>query len=201
MQPTVSAPVALPPRTDHRRTPPTRQDATSRGRLGPVAVTVPPAGPAAAPEGHGPRLRLATVPPLFAPVRRWVLHSPSELHAMRTELREEADTPSSANPSGPPPRGVTSDKAVLVASELAANALLHGSAPTVVELCEHEGRLLVTAADHDLTGEPRLDGYSTPGCGGFGLKIARRLSVDMGWHRNDEVKVVWAEIGGPHTTA
>ncbi|MBB2925513.1 two-component sensor histidine kinase [Cellulomonas cellasea] len=83
---------------------------------------------------------------------------------------------------------------VLVASELATNALRHGTPPTTVALHQCEDRFLLTVADHDPTTRPYLAGRRTPGAGGFGLQIATMLALDLGWYRTETTKVVWAEI-------
>ncbi|UZN03263.1 ATP-binding protein [Cellulomonas sp. S1-8] len=139
-------------------------------------------------------LRSAHPPERFVLVRRWVLDTGGELSGLRQELREEINTRDSAR-SDRLLDGVAHDL-VLVASEIATNAIRHGRPPTIVELLQDDDRFLLTVADHDLGSEPRIVGDRPPGEGGFGLQIARRLSRDVGWYRTDTVKVIWAEIGG-----
>jgi two-component sensor histidine kinase len=136
-------------------------------------------------------LRTLRPPAGFQPVRSWVLDAPTQLHGLRAGLQQEVETRSGAHVDV---EGVARDL-VLVASELATNAIRHGRPPTIVELLQHETRFLLTVADHDLTSEPRLAGSRPVGEGGFGLQIARRLSIDVGWYRTETLKVVWAEIG------
>lgn len=131
-------------------------------------------------------------PAQFVPVRRWVLDTASELRDLRAGLQAELDARGGHH--GEQPLGSVADRLVLVASELATNGIRHGRPPTVVELCQHATRFLLTVADHDLGTEPRIAGERAPGQGGFGLQVARRLAVDVGWYRTDAVKVVWAEI-------
>ncbi|MFS0699546.1 ATP-binding protein [Cellulomonas sp. 179-A 4D5 NHS] len=142
---------------------------------------------------HDAGLRSSRPPPHFAPVRRWELDSLAELHALRDGLRQEINVRARARDDRLLD-GVT-HHLVLVASELATNAMRHGRPPTFIELFQHDALLLLTVADHDLSREPRIAGGRAPGKGGFGLQIARRLSLDVGWYRSDNVKVVWAEIG------
>ncbi|MBB2925505.1 ATP-binding protein [Cellulomonas cellasea] len=152
-------------------------------------MTAPPDFP---PDGadHDGGLRTSHPPQGFVPVRRWVLDSIAELHLLRAGLQREVD----ARLGGHVDLGDVARDLVLVASELATNGMRHGRAPTIVELQQDETRFLLTVADHDLTSEPRVAGARPPGQGGFGLQIARRLSVDVGWYRTRTVKVVWAEI-------
>lgn len=143
-------------------------------------------------DAHDAGLKASRPPAHFRPVRRWVLDTVAELHQFRAGLQEELNTRAHEFPDRP--LGGVADHLVLVASELATNGIRHGRPPTIVELCQHAGRFLLTVADHDLGSVPRIAGDRAPGEGGFGLQIARRLSVDVGWYRTDEVKVVWAEL-------
>ncbi|WP_211254596.1 recombinase family protein [Cellulomonas cellasea] len=138
-------------------------------------------------------LRTSRPPSRFSPVRRWVLDSVTELHGLREGLRQEINTRARAREDRL--LDGIAHSLVLVASELATNAIRHGRPPTIVELLQHDTLFLLTVADHDLSNQPRIAGDRPPGEGGFGLQIARRLSVDVGWYRTNTVKVVWAEIG------
>ncbi|MBB2923574.1 ATP-binding protein [Cellulomonas cellasea] len=124
---------------------------------------------------------------------RGVLDTATELHDLREALRQEINTHAEARDDRL--LDGVAHSLVLVASELATNAIRHGRPPTVVELFQHEGSFLLTVSDHDLGTEPRVAGDRPPGEGGFGLQIARRLAVDVGWYRTSTTKVVWAEIG------
>ena len=122
-----------------------------------------------------------------------MLDSFAELHELRTEL-QDALTAQADQVTAAQPLSTLAQHLVLVASELATNAIRHGRPPTIVELHQHEARFLLTVADHDLSSEPRLAGDRPPGQGGFGLQIARRLSADVAWYRTETTKVVWAEL-------
>ncbi len=117
----------------------------------------------------------------------------TELHSLRAGLRAEINARAHADVDRP--LGEVAGDLVLVASELATNAIRHGRAPTIVTLHQDGTRFLLEVADHDLSNRPRIVSGRPPGQGGFGLQIARRLAVDVGWYRTEEVKVVWAEIG------
>jgi serine/threonine-protein kinase RsbW len=150
-----------------------------------------PAGPDSTEGDAG--LLTSQPPAQFTAVREWVLDTVAELRGFRVELQHEINARAHTDADRPLPDVASS--LVLVASELATNGIRHGRPPTIVVLHEHDGRFLLTVADHDLSTEPRIAGDRPPGHGGFGLQIARRLAVNVGWYRTDEVKVVWAEIG------
>ncbi|WP_199737924.1 ATP-binding protein [Cellulomonas sp. PhB150] len=137
-------------------------------------------------------LRASRPPANFVPARRWVVDSVSELAGLRHALRTEINTRAHASADRDLDR--VAQDLVLVASELATNAIKHGRPPTIVQLFQDGTSFLLTVADHDLGSEPRIAGDRPPGEGGFGLQIARRLSRDVGWYRTDTVKVIWAEI-------
>lgn len=134
-------------------------------------------------------LRAATPPERFRPVREWVLLDTLGLATVRRELLDEITSETAARQevlAGVP------ERMILVASELATNALTHGLPPTIV-LLKSDGRdFLLDVADHDLTTEPRVAGERPAGAGGFGLQIARRLAQDVGWYATSTTKHVWA---------
>jgi len=128
------------------------------------------------------------VPPdTFAVVRHWVLDSTSELRTLRAEVAAAIV----GRGAGTRLRGVPG-AVVLVASELATNALCHGLAPTVVTLCRDGQTYLLDVADQAVQVEPVLAERRLPGEGGFGLYLARRLALDVGWYADGETKHVWA---------
>ncbi|MBX9243342.1 ATP-binding protein [Actinotalea ferrariae] len=121
----------------------------------------------------------------------WVLDSVHELSTLRAGLSravslDDADPPDELDP--------IATTMVLVASELATNALRHGIPPTVVRLFADHTYLL-DVADHDPGTAPHLAGARPPGEGGLGLQIARRLAVDVAWYATDTTKHVWARFG------
>jgi anti-sigma regulatory factor (Ser/Thr protein kinase) len=126
-------------------------------------------------------------PDAFAVVRHWVLDSTSELRTLRAEVAAAIVGRGSATRLRGVPGAV-----VLVASELATNALCHGLAPTVVTLCRAGQTYLLDVADQAVRVEPVLAERRLPGEGGFGLYLARRLALDVGWYADGETKHVWA---------
>jgi serine/threonine-protein kinase RsbW len=129
----------------------------------------------------------------FREVEQWRLSDLDELTTLRRELQARLD-PAGAS-AGSRSLDDTAEKMVLVASELATNALRHGLPPTIVRLLRHEATWLLDVADHDLESAPAVDGARAPGAGGLGLKIARQLALDVGWYVTDRSKHVWATLG------
>jgi anti-sigma regulatory factor (Ser/Thr protein kinase) len=90
--------------------------------------------------------------------------------------------------------GCNTGDAVLVASELAANAVLHAGTPYVVELRVDDAvRIEVTdsgpPAPFIRPAPRRLDGD-----GGWGLALVAELASRWGVEWLDGCKVVWAEV-------
>jgi serine/threonine-protein kinase RsbW len=88
-------------------------------------------------------------------------------------------------------------KMVLVATELATNALRHGLPPTVVRLFRVGDEFIIDVADHDPTILPEYADARPPGAGGLGLRLAREFALDIGWFVDDETKHVWARFPVP----
>ncbi|QGQ21180.1 ATP-binding protein [Cellulomonas sp. JZ18] len=125
----------------------------------------------------------------FVALRRWVLDSAAQLRTLRGDLREQI---AAASSSAVGPLGDVPEKVVLVASELATNALAHGRPPTQVRLAQDGTTFLLEVSDAAVDRHPFVAGSRAPGDGGFGLQIARRLSLDVGWYADSGGKHVWA---------
>lgn len=133
---------------------------------------------------------VSSVPPdRFTPVRAWALDSVTDLARVRRELLDEV---TAAHAAPQLTLGRVPENMVLVASELATNALQHGLPPTVLSLHTDEREYLLDVCDSDLESVPMLAGERPVGAGGFGLLIARRLSQDVGWYTAESTKHVWA---------
>ena len=158
-----------------------------------LPVTSPPDHPPGEDVDHDAGLRTSPPPSCFLPVRRWVLDTVAELQNLRAGLRDEIATLDRMRADAL--LADIADDLVLVATELASNAIRYGLPPAIVELLHHDARVLLTVADHDLSTEPRIDTRRPRGEGGFGLRITQRLSLDAAWYRTDLTKVVWAELG------
>ncbi|MFE5309357.1 ATP-binding protein [Isoptericola sp. NPDC056605] len=131
---------------------------------------------------------MAPPPTGYAPVAEWVLADSVELSRLRSALARIVGS----SGDGATAMHDTAEKIVLIASELATNALLHGLPPTVVRLLRDEHTWLLDVVDHDAAGVPRVDGGRPPGHGGLGLLIAERLSAHVGWYTSGPAKHVWA---------
>lgn len=134
-------------------------------------------------------LRSALPPERFRPVREWVLTSTKALSSVRRELLDAITAEGAVVQDGL--RGAP-EQLILVASELATNALRHGLPPTIVTLMTDGEDFLLDVADHDPHTPPLVAGERAPGAGGFGLKIARRLAQQVAWYTTDEAKHIWA---------
>ncbi|OLT53328.1 hypothetical protein BJF88_12225 [Cellulosimicrobium sp. CUA-896] len=127
-------------------------------------------------------------PERFHPVEQWSLDGVEELSALRSGLGAILRTGTAAPDEG---LGATPEKLVLVASELATNALEHGHPPTIVRLMRDHSCWLLEVADHDRGSAPVYAGERIPGAGGLGLHLARTLSLDVGWYSTEETKNIW----------
>ncbi|MBO3089105.1 ATP-binding protein [Cellulomonas dongxiuzhuiae] len=134
-------------------------------------------------------LPVSRPPEGFAPVREWALASTAQLRTLRHELAGEIGAGSTVAPQD---LEATPDKLVLIATELAANALTHGLPPTIVTLSGSEDQWLIDVADRDPESEPVYAGARITGAGGLGLHLARRLSLDVGWYSTERTKNIWA---------
>jgi hypothetical protein len=136
----------------------------------------------------------ATVPPGFVEIGAWPLHGLGDLATLREGLHRMLT-------GGPLPADraleATPERVVLVASELATNALRHGLPPTVVRLLSDGRELVVDVVDHSPE-VPVVAGRRSPGAGGFGLVLAQRAATAVGWFRaGTGEKHVWARFDVP----
>jgi anti-sigma regulatory factor (Ser/Thr protein kinase) len=88
--------------------------------------------------------------------------------------------------------------ALLVASELVTNAVLHSRCPeteqlTVCARCQ-EHHLEISVVDPGLSGCPAEIAHRPPGQGGLGLKVVDELSKNWGTERLDRGYRVWADV-------
>lgn len=136
----------------------------------------------------------AQTPPTMTEVHSWVLDSPDQLRSLRASLHQ-------AITGRPLPAGAELDeipeKVVLVATELATNALRHGLPPTIVRLGRHGQLFVLDVADHSPDATPHYVDDRPPGAGGLGLQLASKLALDLGWYIADDTKHVWAEFPVP----
>ena len=135
------------------------------------------------------RLSTSPPPPRATELRRWRLSDAEELRGLRASLHQELT--GTVLPDGAALDEVP-ELIVLIATELATNALRHGIPPTIVRLLATDDFLVLDVADHDLSPPPELGGTEPTGAGGRGLHIAQRLSLDVGWYATDTTKNIWA---------
>ncbi|GAA3957793.1 ATP-binding protein [Actinoplanes auranticolor] len=137
-------------------------------------------------------LRTSPPPAQAVQLEQWSLTNGDELRPLRLGLRAALSAHGLVDPA---PADEIVDRVVLVATELASNALRHGRPPAVVRLlrCD-DGRFVVDVADHDLAGVPKLAGIHLAGVGGRGLHIVRTLALDLCWYATATTKHIWASF-------
>jgi serine/threonine-protein kinase RsbW len=133
----------------------------------------------------------AQIPPMTTELDHWVLDTPAQLKTLRASLHQ-AITGQAMPPGGS--LDEVPEKVVLVATELATNALRHGLPPTIVRLGRTGDHFILDVADHDPCDLPEYVENRPLGGGGLGLQLARKLSLEMGWYVAHETKHVWAEF-------
>ena len=137
------------------------------------------------------QLRTSPPPPQASELEQWVLDSPEDLRGLRASLREALNRHGLV-------QGEDLDEVphlvVLVATELASNALRHGRPPTIITLLATDDRFLLDVADHDVSSVPELTDISPPDSGGRGLFLAQSVSLDVGWYATEKTKNIWASF-------
>lgn len=89
--------------------------------------------------------------------------------------------------------GHLEDEAILVVSELAANALNHARSSYQVRLYHHPSTVRIEVCDGG-AGTPEPQPTSATREGGRGLLLVSAMSVSWGLEQTSEGKVVWAEL-------
>ena len=137
------------------------------------------------------QLRTSPPPTQASELEQWVLDSPEDLRELRASLRDALNRHGLV-------QGEHLDEVphlvVLVATELASNALRHGRPPTIVTLLATDDRFLLDVADHDVSSVPELTDISPTDSGGRGLFLAQSVSLDVGWYGTDKTKNIWASF-------
>ncbi|MGV9370807.1 MULTISPECIES: ATP-binding protein [Micromonospora] len=137
------------------------------------------------------QLRTSPPPPQASELEQWVLDSPEDLRGLRASLREALNRHGLV-------QGEDLDEVphlvVLVATELASNALRHGRPPTIITLLATDDRFLLDVADHDVRTVPELTDISPTDSGGRGLFLAQSVSLDVGWYATAKTKNIWASF-------
>jgi anti-sigma regulatory factor (Ser/Thr protein kinase) len=86
------------------------------------------------------------------------------------------------------------DDILLVTSELAANAIRHGSPPALLTLSYRSGRVRVTVSSHGGSTEPIVLEARPDADHGRGLAMVQALADEVGWERDGDRLEVWAEF-------
>ncbi|MFG1660880.1 ATP-binding protein [Micromonospora chersina] len=137
------------------------------------------------------QLRTSPPPPQATELEQWVLATAEELRELRASLRDALTRHGLV-------QGEDLDEVphlvVLVATELATNALLHGRPPTIVTLLAADDCFVLDVADHDLGTVPGLGDIHPLDSGGRGLMLAESVSLVVGWYATDETKNIWASF-------
>ncbi|WP_431875490.1 ATP-binding protein [Micromonospora marina] len=137
------------------------------------------------------QLRTSPPPPQATELEQWVLDSPEDLRELRASLRDALNRHGLV-------QGEHLDEVphlvVLVATELASNALRHGRPPTIITLLTTDDRFLLDVADHDVSTVPELTDISPMDSGGRGLFLAQSVSLDVGWYATEKTKNIWASF-------
>lgn len=88
----------------------------------------------------------------------------------------------------------TVDDLVLIASELVANAVRHGSPPAVLTLEVGPDRIRILVSNHGSAPDPRVLTADPDADHGRGLAMVEALADEVGWARDGERLDVWAEV-------
>ncbi|MFD2763591.1 ATP-binding protein [Micromonospora eburnea] len=137
------------------------------------------------------QLRTSPLPPRATELERWGLGTPAELRELRSSLRDALTRHGLV-------QGEDLDEVphlvVLVATELASNALRHGLPPTSVALLAADDCFILDVADHDLGTVPELIDTHPLDSGGRGLLLAQSVSLAVGWYATKRTKNIWASF-------
>ncbi len=121
-------------------------------------------------------------------LQSWVLDDPAALSTLRAALFEAV---TGQVMTAQFTLGGVADRLVLVATELATNSLTGGVPPTTVRLSRAGGDLFLDVSDRAAR-EP--ESVPAPDENRLWLRMARRLSSEVGWHTTDSVTHVWARF-------
>ena len=141
-------------------------------------------------------LRTSPPPAQAVELEQWLLLSGDELRSLRLGLRAALLAHGLV---GGEDQDEAADRVILVATELASNALRYGLPPAVVRLLRCDGEFFVDVADRDLESLPRLARVHEAGIGGRGLHIVRTLAREVCGYATGTDKHVWASfpVTGP----
>lgn len=93
------------------------------------------------------------------------------------------------------------DTAVLLASELVTNAVLHARSPFNIVVAERATDLVRVEVRDGSPVPPRMHSFSTMSATGRGLRLLEQLAEAWGVESGADGKVVWFEVGRPDDAA
>ncbi|AEG43284.1 ATP-binding protein [Isoptericola variabilis] len=131
----------------------------------------------------------AAPPAELTEVEAWTVCGVDDVAHVRARLEDAL----AAAPGGRVLDAKARDRIILVASELATNAVRHGSQPVTLRLLGHGSTFVVDVVDHRPDAPPVV-GTAGAGTGGFGLILAARAAKGLGWFRAQGAKHVWAQF-------
>ncbi|BBH70051.1 hypothetical protein ACTI_67360 [Actinoplanes sp. OR16] len=136
-----------------------------------------------------PTIRTSPPPPYAEQLLLWTLESPTQLRELRASIQRELVNHPLVRTDD---QDDILDRIVLVATELATNAIRHGRPPTEVRLLRNDENVILDVADRDLSSVPELAHTRPVHAGGRGLLLALEFSLDVGWYATDDAKHIWA---------
>lgn len=132
-------------------------------------------------------------PVVAKPRGSWALEATDQLAAVREQLRAEmGDRRAMRDQSFALADPV--ERVLLVATELAGNALRHAAPPATLRLSRSSGGWIVLVSDPRPQSPPRPAPPGGRDGGGRGLLIVDTLSSGTGWCPDGESKLVWAFV-------
>lgn len=87
-----------------------------------------------------------------------------------------------------------SESALVVVTELVANAVTHGKEPVALNVTVEEHRVRIVVSDGDPHTIPLEVAANDDDVHGRGLSLVASLSEAWGWHRHENGKAVWADV-------
>ena len=139
-----------------------------------------------------PGLPTESYPPeAYDLVAHWLLDRPEHLSSFRADLTHALRDHGASYAGG---LTGTADQMVLVASELATNAIVHALPPTRVRLLVGADEFVLDVIDHAPDMPPQIAQDRGIGEGGAGLKIAQRIALEVAWYPDGTAKHVWARF-------
>jgi anti-sigma regulatory factor (Ser/Thr protein kinase) len=87
-----------------------------------------------------------------------------------------------------------SDEAVLLANELATNAILHAQSEFVVEVSVRERTCRIGVVDHDQRRPDKIEEVDHDATRGRGLALVQALSTSWGVEDRENGKAVWCDV-------